>query len=37
MGSLVVVILAVGIFPSLLTESIESGIEPIARIFEASA
>jgi len=37
MGSLVIAIVAVGIFPSLLTESIESGIEPIARIFEASA
>jgi hypothetical protein len=28
---------AVGIFPQLLTEQIEAGIEPIARIFEASA
>ncbi|MDA0353668.1 MAG: NADH-quinone oxidoreductase subunit M [Chloroflexi bacterium] len=37
MGSLVITILAVGIFPQLLTDSIESGIAPIARIFEASA
>jgi NADH-quinone oxidoreductase subunit M len=37
MASLVIAIVAVGIFPSLLTDSIESGIEPIARIFEASA
>ncbi len=34
---LVVAIIAVGIYPSILTESIQSGIEPIARIFEASA
>jgi len=37
MASLVIAIVAVGIFPWLLTDSIESGIEPIARIFEASA
>ncbi len=37
MGSLVVSILLIGIFPQLITRSIESGIEPIARIFEASA
>jgi NADH-quinone oxidoreductase subunit M len=34
---LVVAIIVVGIYPSILTESIQSGIEPIARIFEASA
>jgi NADH-quinone oxidoreductase subunit M len=34
---LVIAIFAVGIYPSLLTESIQSGIEPIARICEASA
>jgi hypothetical protein len=33
----VIVIFAVGIFPSLLTESIESGIEPIAALFGDSA
>ena len=37
MGSLVIAIVAVGIYPPILTDSIESGIEPIARIFEASA
>ena len=37
MASLVIVIFAVGIFPSLLTESIESGIEPIAALFGDSA
>jgi NADH-quinone oxidoreductase subunit M len=37
MAALVIAIVAVGIFPQLLTEQIEAGIEPIARIFEASA
>lgn len=37
MGSLVIAIVAVGVFPQLLTDSIESGIEPIARILEARA
>ena len=37
MGSLVITILAIGIYPSIITDSIESGIEPIARIIEARA
>ncbi|MFA7249227.1 MAG: NADH-quinone oxidoreductase subunit M [Dehalococcoidia bacterium] len=32
MASLVIVILAVGIFPSLLTNAVEAGVAPIARI-----
>lgn len=35
MASLVVAIVAVGIFPGIITDSIESGIAPIAQIFEA--
>ena len=34
MGSLVFMILAVGIFPTLLTRAVESGIAPIAAIME---
>ncbi|MDA0365832.1 MAG: NADH-quinone oxidoreductase subunit M [Chloroflexi bacterium] len=37
MGSLVVVILAVGIYPALLTDTVQAGIEPIVRIMEALA
>ncbi|MEX2228819.1 MAG: NADH-quinone oxidoreductase subunit M [Dehalococcoidia bacterium] len=37
MGSLVVVILAVGIYPALLTDTVQAGIAPIARIVEAVA
>ena len=34
MASLVIVILAVGIFPSILTTAVEAGISPIAQIME---
>jgi len=35
MALLVISIVGVGIYPSIITESIESGIEPIAKIIEA--
>jgi NADH-quinone oxidoreductase subunit M len=36
MGALVIAIIAVGVYPALLTDSIEAGIAPIAAAFEAS-
>ena len=35
MALLVISIVGVGIYPSIITESIESGIEPIVKILEA--
>ena len=35
MALLVISIVGVGIYPSVITESIESGIEPIVKILEA--
>ncbi|MPZ98809.1 MAG: NADH-quinone oxidoreductase subunit M [Dehalococcoidia bacterium] len=37
MGALVLFILAIGIYPALITEAVESGIAPIAAIVEAGA
>jgi NADH:ubiquinone oxidoreductase subunit 4 (subunit M) len=37
MGALVVAIVAVGIYPAILTDVVETGIAPIAAIVEAAS
>jgi NADH:ubiquinone oxidoreductase subunit 4 (subunit M) len=37
MGALVIAIVAVGIYPAIVTDIIESGVAPIATIVEAAS